>query len=254
MRNSLIIPSAEPFLFPGGKTGCVLVHGFTGAPKEMRMMGEALNKNGITVVGVRLAGHATCMQDLVRKRWEDWLVSVEDGIHLLSNLCDEVFIAGLSLGGILSLITASRNNHLKGVIAMATPYSLPNDWRLKIARPMSVLFPFIKKTQSETLDSSSVKDHIEFPAYPTIAIAELYDLIKVMWESLPEIKIPVFLINSITDKTVPINHAEKIKHAITNASVDQLVIEKSGHVITEDLDRDQVFNAAYQFIYKHSSK
>jgi carboxylesterase len=38
-----IISTAEPFFLPGGKTGCVLVHGFTGSPKEMRMIGDYLN-------------------------------------------------------------------------------------------------------------------------------------------------------------------------------------------------------------------
>jgi carboxylesterase len=53
--DPFIIPSAEPFYFPGGKTGCLLVHGFTGSPKEMRWMGEYLAGQGYTVLGVRLA-------------------------------------------------------------------------------------------------------------------------------------------------------------------------------------------------------
>ena len=95
--EKLTIPTAEPFFFPGGKTGCVLVHGFTGAPKEMRLMGKHLNGNGVTVIGIRLAGHATQMSDMVRTRWRDWLTSVEDGINLLSDSCDNIFVAGLSM-------------------------------------------------------------------------------------------------------------------------------------------------------------
>lgn len=51
-----VIPSAEPFLFLGDDTGILLVHGFTGAPKEMRTMGEYLAAHGKTVLGIRQPG------------------------------------------------------------------------------------------------------------------------------------------------------------------------------------------------------
>jgi carboxylesterase len=45
----------EEFFFQGGKQGIVLVHGYTGAPGEMRLLGEYLHQQGLTVLGVRLA-------------------------------------------------------------------------------------------------------------------------------------------------------------------------------------------------------
>ena len=99
----MIIPTAEPFFFPGGSTGVLLVHGFTGAPKEMRWMGEYLHEQGYSVLGVRLAGHATQMEDLNHVKWSDWLNSVEDGYHILKGASEKIVIAGLSMGGILSL-------------------------------------------------------------------------------------------------------------------------------------------------------
>lgn len=251
MPDQLTIPTAEPFLFIAGKTGCVLVHGFTGAPKEMRLMGEALHRKGITSMGVRLAGHATQPNDLSRTHWRDWLASVEDGIHMLSDICDEVFIAGLSLGGILSLVAASRYDQLKGAIAIATPYNLGNDWRLKFARPLSMFIPEIEKKVSGSHDPSTAREHIDYPAYPTKGIAELHALTEVLHRSMPSIKVPVLLINSRTDQTVPLWHAEKIQQGIKSAEVDRLIIEESGHVITEDIGREEVFDAAVQFMKKH---
>ncbi len=251
MKKQIIIDSAEPFLFTSGKTGCVLVHGFTGSPKEMRLMGEALYKNGISVLGVRLAGHATTPGDLQRTRWWDWLASVEDGIDMLSDICDKVFIAGLSLGGVLTLLSASRYPQLIGAIAMSAPYTVGEDWRLSLARPLSLLVPQISKGNSETRDKVTASGHVDYPAYPLRSIAELRDLTIIMQQSLSEIKIPVLLINSSGDQTVPLWNAEKIQESITSADVEQLIIENSGHVVTEDLDREKVFEAALQFIKKH---
>jgi len=45
----MLIPTAEPFFYPGNETGCLLIHGFTGAPKEMRWLGEYLTGKGYNV-------------------------------------------------------------------------------------------------------------------------------------------------------------------------------------------------------------
>ncbi len=72
----------------------------------MRWLGEYLNQQGYTVCGMRLAGHATRLTDMVRARWRDWLLSVEDGYNLLRSCTDQVFLLGLSMGGVLSLTAA----------------------------------------------------------------------------------------------------------------------------------------------------
>src|SRR5689334_2690073 len=95
-----IIPTAEPFFFPGSDVGCLLVHGFTGAPKEMRKMGEYLHAQGFSVLGVRLAGHATRPEDMIRNNYADWLASVEDGFDLLSGAAQHIYLMGLSMGGV----------------------------------------------------------------------------------------------------------------------------------------------------------
>lgn len=251
MKETQIIPTAEPFLLPGDRTGVVLVHGFTGAPKEMRQLGEALNHKGHTVLGVRLAGHATRPDDIARSRWWDWLASVEDGINLLANSCDRIFYAGLSLGGVLSLIAAARIPPAS-VIAMSTPFAV--DARVRYARFFKYFLPWIKKEKKSGRNESPFQDHVEYPAYSAGALAELYDAIQTMRQSLAQVAAPVLLINSKVDPTVPVEHASRIRTLLINSPVQQVLLERSGHVITEDVERETVFEAADQFIDLHSGK
>ncbi len=253
MEKKLTIPTAEPFFFPKGKIGCVLVHGFTGSPKEMRMMGDYLNGNGITVIGIRLAGHATQLSDMVRTRWRDWLASVEDGINLLSDICDTIFVAGLSMGGILALMVASRYE-IDGVIAMSAPYTISNDWQARFAKQISLFMPFVKKGQSDTADQKTSKDHVDYPAYPTRSIAELNELVETLHGTLDQIRIPVLLINSKSDKTVPPSHAENYRREIPSNHLELVTLKNSGHVITEDIEREIVFSASLNFIRKYSKQ
>jgi len=250
MNQNLIIPTAEPFYFPGGSTGVVLIHGFTGSPKEMRELGLYLHQKGFTTLGVRLSGHATQPSDLARTRWWDWLCSVEDGLNLLRNQCRKVFLVGLSLGGILSLVAAARYS-LDGVVALATPYSLPEDWRLKIAKHLSLFYPQVKKEKSDIKDQIALYAHVDYSTYPTRSIAELNDLIKILHSSLPYITIPLLLVNSKRDKNVPVDHSDQIKREVGSKEVVQIFIENSSHVITEDIEKDQVFLEVEHFIKTH---
>ena len=43
---SMILEGGEPFFMPGNQIGCLLIHGFTGAPKEMRWLGDHLANEG----------------------------------------------------------------------------------------------------------------------------------------------------------------------------------------------------------------
>jgi carboxylesterase len=137
---SQIIPGAEPFLFSGGRTGCLLLHGFTGTPREMRLLGDHLARAGHTVLGIRLAGHATCKEDLVRMRWQDWLADIEDGCAFLKERCDRIILMGLSMGGILALVYAARQP-VGGLVIMATPHHLPNDVRVPFLKSLSLFIP-----------------------------------------------------------------------------------------------------------------
>ena len=101
----------QPFLLEGekrnGKThGVLLMHGFTGTAAHMRLVGEKLHEHGFTVMGVNLPGHATTMDDMARCTWQDWLDAAREAFLILKQRCDYVSVAGLSMGGCLSLILA----------------------------------------------------------------------------------------------------------------------------------------------------
>ncbi|MBP7250173.1 MAG: carboxylesterase, partial [Selenomonas sp.] len=90
----MICSGAEPFFLPGGPQGVLLVHGFTGSPADLLLLGRFLQARGCTVLGVRLAGHATSEEDLSRQTAEDWLDSVRDGAALLRGCTQTLSVVG----------------------------------------------------------------------------------------------------------------------------------------------------------------
>jgi carboxylesterase len=241
---------AEPFFHPGSRTGCLLVHGFTSTPNEMRWLGKKLADTwGFTVLGIRLAGHGTCMADLERTTWKDWLASVEDGYHFLRPNVDQLFVIGSSMGGALSLLTASAFP-LAGVIGISTPYDLPDDKRLLF---LPLLRPFhtkIKKGPPDWQGAHSKDEHIAYPFRTPHGILELNKLLVNMRQCLSRIKAPVLLFQSIKDMTIPQNSMESITARTTSTAVEQHWVHNSGHVITLEPDREFLAQTIAAFINK----
>lgn len=251
-----IIPTAEPFFFPGdfSKPACLLIHGFTGTPKEMHPMGEYLNQQGYTCLGVRLAGHATHPEDMIRSRWTDWAASVEDGYHLLCGVTDDIFLVGLSMGGILSLLMSTRLE-VKGVIAMSTPSRLPTDypiWLLKLASLVIRSRPKSKEPPgSGWFDKTAYQDHVAYAKNPVRSTAELKKLILEMRAALPKVKVPVLLMHSKDERYISPDNMEDIYAGLVNASdKNKHYITGSGHVLPRDASREQVFKSALEFIQR----
>jgi len=249
MDTRCIIPTAEPFFFPGDETGCLLLHGFTGTPKEMRWLGEYLAEQGRTVLGIRLTGHATRPEDMLRARWQDWLACVEDGWHMLSGCTKKIFVIGLSMGGILALRFAAQFP-VAGVAALSVLHHLPADRRLPHIIALSMVKPRTAKGPPHWYDHEAEQGHVSYPDYPTRAIAELRDLLVEMNAALPQVTAPTLLIYSRDDTGVrpEDGHAELIYNALGSPQKSVVWIEGSGHLITRDAAREVVFQHVSNFI------
>lgn len=249
----MIIPNAEPFYFPGNRTGCLLVHGFTGSPTEMRPLGAFLAEQGYTVLGVRLMGHATRPEDLTRARWQDWLASAEDGWHLLWGSVERAFVMGLSMGGLLSLILAAQFP-VAGVVAMGTPYALPDDPRLRFVRLLALFKPLYPKEPSEPRDPEPYRSHVCYPVYVTRAVLEVRALITHMRAALPKIKAPTLLMQGREDGSVSPDSMPAIHAALGSKDKTMLWVENSGHVVTLEPSRQMVYQAAADFVRRVSGE
>lgn len=250
----MIIPTAEPFFFLGeeNQPACLLVHGFTGTPKEMRSMGETLHREyGFHCLGIRLTGHATDPNDMIRSRYTDWIASVQDGYHLLSAVSNRIYLIGLSMGGILSLLGSTRLD-VAGVVALSTPFRLPYDypaWKMKILSKFQRFRPKSKSPPGANwFDKQAFARHISYPHNPVRSGAELQLLIAEMRAALPAIKVPVLLIHSKNDTYVLPEHMEHYFAALTTSDKTKLYVSGSGHVLTSDAARNQVFEAVSDFI------
>ena len=214
-------------------------------------MGEYLSAQGYPSLGSRLAGHATRPEDMIRSRYTDWIASVEDGYHILRGMTDRIYLLGLSMGGVLALLMSTRLD-VAGVVAMSTPIRIPYRYPAWLINLLSKFVRFQPKSKEEPgaswFDKDSYAMQVSYPQNPVRSVAELQLLLGEMRAALPEVSVPVLLIHSKNDKYVLPENMERIYAELGTSDKTKVYVTESGHVVTRDMARDQVFEAASAFI------
>jgi len=242
--NPLLVPGAEPFLLRGGSIGCLLVHGFTPTPAEMRPLGDDLAAAGHTVLGVRLAGHGTEPEDLRRIRWRDWLASVADGVAVLAQLTETIVLIGQSLGAAL-VLTAATRLRADAVVALAPPYALPTNLRPRRLRPWHV------RSKGVPLHPQlGLRREADYPAYagfPPRVEREVPPLLAEMRRGLSTIMVPVLVVASDADPWLPASlHGRRLAAELPDARL--VVLENVGHSIALDPGNAEALAAIREFV------
>ena len=118
-------PYGRPFEFEGSREhGILMIHGFTATPGTLYPMGKTLHETtGLFVRGILLPGHGTTVEDMAATRWHDWLRAAEIAFDEMRKICKTVSVAGLSMGGTLTLLLAETKS-LRSAVAIAPALSV----------------------------------------------------------------------------------------------------------------------------------
>lgn len=241
--------NAKAFYYPGNKTGILLIHGFTGSPSEMRYLGEYLKDKGYTVKGVLLKGHGTSVEDMRKTSHKDWLASAEQGYHELTEECDEIFIVGFSMGGALALHLAQKYD-LKGIVSLSTPIKIANRQYY-----IGTVTKYLKFKMGRPAKLVKLKDPfvIGYNKTPLRCVISLFKLINIVKADLHKIEKPILIMQSYGDGTVHPSSANFIYKRIGSTDKSIIFLHNSGHVITCDCEKEQVFEEVHSFISKRCS-
>ncbi|MFQ5683294.1 MAG: alpha/beta hydrolase [Candidatus Binatia bacterium] len=250
-------PEWGQFSFPGDENGCLLIHGLTGSPSEMRYLGERLYAAGFTVNGILLAGHGTTIEDLKGKTWRDWYQSVKDGYEELQGSCKRIFVSGISVGALLALVLAlDAKNDITGIASLSAGFFFDgwntHAWQrwlvpLVIYTPLKYFVNFPEGEPYSVKDASVRYAHRGYPVYPGVTIAELYKLARVVKRSLPAIQVPALMVHARDDDTHSLRNVDFIEKQLGSKIKEKVILENSYHVVTVDFQKDKVADEIVRF-------
>jgi esterase/lipase len=251
-----VMPGAEPFAFAGSgsdaRTGVLLIHGFTGTPMSMRPWGEHLAQEGFTVRCPLLPGHGTRWQDANLASSDQWTTAVGEAFDTLAAECDQVFVAGLSLGGTLAIRFAeTRPTDLAGLL-LVNPALLTQRLDAKF-------LPLIARlTGSWAPIASDIKKpgvvELAYPKLPTRAMMQVRTLWAATRADLPKVITPVIVFHSTEDHVVEPVNTQVLLDGVSSSDTTEVVLRDSYHVATLDNDAPLIFTGSVDWIRDRAAR
>ncbi|HEY0197380.1 MAG TPA: alpha/beta fold hydrolase [Rhodanobacter sp.] len=257
------------FFFEGGRSGVLLIHGLTGTPTEMRLLGKGLNNAGFTVHGMQLAGHCGNVEDLLATGWRDWYASVEKAAEELRGKVDQLFVGGLSMGALLALkLAADRPQLIAGVGVYAATFRY-DGWSIPWSGRLSFLLPWFKRfgigrhrsfieqppygirderlrAQISTAMLGGDSAAAGLPGNPWHSLADMRELAADVRKRLPKVTAPCLVVHASEDDVASVRNAELVIRNVS-APTELLLLKNSYHMITIDKDRRTLIERSANF-------
>lgn len=269
----------QPFSFnPEARDiGVLCVHGFTGSPAELRPLGEFLAAQGYAVEAPLLPGHGGMPHELKGFRWTDWVGAARRAYEGLSARCATVFVAGLSMGGLIALHLAATQPvpNLRGIIVMAAPAGI-NDPRMKLVSIARFFIPYHYPLKGLDFSSPEVRAGmqkrlaafgtlnlddpqvqraiVESVRIPLDAIHELIQFNQRVMRELDQVKTSALLVQGRLDQVVQADSADLIAARLGTADKRVIWYPNSAHELPLEPDAPALFADVETFIHAHALK
>jgi carboxylesterase len=202
----------------------LLLHGFTGSPWEVRLLGEALAERGAHVRAPRLPGHGTTPEAMLWANHHDWLFAAQENLEALRG-ARRLVIAGLSMGGLLAMILAARRMvRVDGLVLMAP----------------------VKKKGTDIEDEEIRAQSPVLWRYPLSRAYDLMELQDLARDAEPRITCPSLVLAARNDHVVDTQKVISLSQRLPFSRL--LELQRGFHIIPRDTDRAIALSAIAQFV------
>lgn len=229
-----------PFELGRGDDACLLIHGFTGSPWDVRPLGEALAARGYRVRGICLPGHGGAPEAMEQVTYRDWQAAAEEALDVFRPF-RRVFIAGLSMGALLALILAAKHPRRiagLGLIAPALRFQGMEMRLLHLLRALPVLdllYPYVEKRGTDIEDPIARASAPVLAGFPSARLYDIWSLQERARESLAAVQAPALVVTARNDHVVSSRGARELVRGLTGSRLVHSVELREGfHIIPRD--------------------
>jgi carboxylesterase len=245
----------------------LLIHGMTGAPGEMKFLAKRLHKRGLSVEAPLLAGHGRDMAHLIASSWRDWLASLEEAYERLRREHDEVYVAGICVGGALGLALAAEEPEISGAAVYSMTYRY-DGWNMKrwysalapaaevfgglpLIRRISFPEPYPFGLKDERLRASIAEAQAAvipgaLDRLPMGAMTEMHRLASHLDRVADQIRTPTLILHAREDDMSHPRNALRLRASLAGP-VELHLLHDSYHMIHVDRQRDLVAELTADF-------
>lgn len=236
----------------------LLLHGLTGAPAEMRLVGRRFSRAGFQTSAPLLAGHGRDKATLLRTGWRDWLASARAAYLQLAQNVDEVFVAGICVGGALGVMLCAEFPEIRGaaVYSMTFEYdgwnmprwgaaapaiqlvaNLPLVRRIDLAEPYPYGLKDLRLREMASRADGLIPGALD--KLPLGSLYEMYRLGRHVERIAAQVRTPTLIVHARDDDMSHPRNAERLRAALAGPT-ELMLLENSYHMVHVDREHAAV--------------
>jgi carboxylesterase len=250
-RDNYVPISSIPISMPppDPNLAVLVLHGFTASKDAVDGLLPYLEREQIPYERPILRGHGTRYQDLRGVKARDWYIDAERALIKLWNRGHKCIVVGHSMGGLVALELAMRHPELvEGVVAVAAAIQFKN--RFSELSPMISLVKRYWPSPQTFNDLTLASRSTNYPKFATDAFASLYHYSRKITARLPEVHVPIRILQSKQDQVIAPESANTIYERVSSRVREIRWFERSGHEMMQDLEREAVFQEIMNFVHE----
>ncbi|SFL13705.1 alpha/beta hydrolase [Halanaerobium salsuginis] len=231
----------------------LLLHGFGGKTTNWQFIAKKIYSNlELPVYIPRLPGHGTNLSDFLNSNAEQWLRKVVDSYLYLKSNYTEIYVAGLSMGGLLATLLAAKFKVAK--LSLIAPAFFTKN-KFIVLTPFLKYFRYQRKSNFELpaedkLSPEQFNYHQNYSRnYYAQTLAELYKIMRLAKKNVKKVNCPTQLILTQNDQQVNTAQIKKFLHKkIGQFLISEKTYQKSSHVIINDLEKERCADDIINFL------
>jgi carboxylesterase len=273
----------QPFLLKGPVENdhvCLLLHGLGGGVYEMQLLGAYLNQQGLTVQGISYPGHdaaVTRLNDpdgfceygdrpdsnlsartklkMPASTWQQWYGHILETYQNLSQVYTSISVIGFSTGCPLGLHLAAT--HPVHKLVMLCPYlSIRYQWYYLLPLEAYLFsighliedIPRLRLPIKDQIMHEGAQKAAFFQTFNLSSVRSAVALIDQVKTEIPKITAPALIIQACNDTIVDPAGAEFLYQYLGSPIKKLHWLPESDHIITLDLEREEVFAEVGAFL------
>jgi carboxylesterase len=211
---------------------CLLLHGFTGGPFEVKPLAEYLASRGYSCIVPTLPGHDAPLRMLHTVRRSEWLQAAEASATLLAARFGSFDLVGFSMGGLLAAHLANRYPVRRMALLNAAVFYIS---------PVRFLRNVINQLREGRLRELRVKHDT-----PLGAVIEFTKLVRELKPEFARVTTPTLIAQGEQDEIVHPRSAAYIARKI-KGNKEIAVFPNSRHMICLGPESQRLFSQVEHF-------
>ena len=232
-ESNLISEKARSIEIRKGNSKAVLfIHGYPSSPDMYSYPAKVFSESGYDAFAPLIPTFASDIKAFEKTNFSEWFEYIDSYYLSLKGEYEKVYVAGVSMGGAMTLKLAERHPEIPAIAVLAAPVTynslikdgIVTDWRTYFARTIAL---FVKN-----INGSAVLSHPDSNdgdenwigyggVFPRQGLSLIFNL-KAIRRDLGKVKCPAILIHDKGDKTVPFGNQRIIRSSISSKKVKVL--------------------------------